>query len=117
MNVIRNTYTELNDKIKKYLLEGFKLNNIIHSDSNVVTLLLSNHETKKHIDVDISEIKMSLREGVNTLSDAIDNMNLDGIMSILGIIQYSRLAYTGAYIGPLDQAGFVSDTKNILEKL
>ncbi|MBW6086178.1 hypothetical protein KZ779_07390 [Escherichia coli] len=71
---------------------------------------------KKHIDVDISEIKMSLREGVNTLSDAIDNMNLDGIMSILGIIQYSRLAYTGAYIGPLDQAGFVSDTKNILEK-
>ncbi|HFO8121494.1 TPA: DUF3491 domain-containing protein, partial [Escherichia coli] len=60
---------------------------------------------------------MSLREGVNTLSDAIDNMNLDGIMSILGIIQYSRLAYTGAYIGPLDQAGFVSDTKNILEKI
>ncbi|HDD9832484.1 TPA: hypothetical protein PBR15_005423, partial [Escherichia coli] len=117
LNVIRNTYTELNDKIKKYLLEGFKLNNIIHSDSNAVTLLLSNHETKKHIDVDISEIKMSLREGVNTLSDAIDNMNLDGIMSILGIIQYSRLAYTGAYIGPLDQAGFVSDTKNILEKI
>ncbi|WP_122995209.1 TcdA/TcdB catalytic glycosyltransferase domain-containing protein, partial [Escherichia coli] len=117
LNVIRNTYTELNEKIKKYLSEGFKLNDIIHSDSNAVTLLLSNHETKKHIDVDISEIKMSLREGVNTLSDAIDNMNLDGIMSILGIIQYSRLAYTGAYIGPLDQAGFVSDTKNILEKI
>ncbi|UUL03496.1 hypothetical protein NIZ18_23505 (plasmid) [Escherichia albertii] len=47
LNVIRNTYTELNDKIKKYLLEGFKLNNIIHSGSNAVTLLLSNHETKK----------------------------------------------------------------------
>lgn len=117
LNVVRNTYTELNNKLKKYLSEGFKLNNIIHSDNNVVTLLLSNHDTRKHIDIDISEIKMSLREGMDTLSNAIDNMNLDGIMSILGIIQYSRLAYSGAYIGPLDQASFVSDTKNILEKI
>ncbi|WDC04425.1 TcdA/TcdB catalytic glycosyltransferase domain-containing protein (plasmid) [Escherichia albertii] len=117
LRVVHNTYEALNNKIKNYISSGFKLDRIMQMDNNAVTVLLNKHNISKHINIDVSEIRIALKEGIDALSDAIENMNLDGIMSILGIIQYSRLVYSGEHISPLEQAGFISDTKTVLEKI
>ncbi|EOX5010030.1 DUF3491 domain-containing protein, partial [Vibrio parahaemolyticus] len=69
------------------------------------------------ININVSDLKMTLREGLDALSEGVDHMNLDGIMSLVGIIQYARLAHNGDYISAVDHANLASDVKTVTEKV
>ncbi|EBW1331219.1 DUF3491 domain-containing protein, partial [Salmonella enterica subsp. enterica serovar Enteritidis] len=82
-------------------------------------LALEESDTHKvvSVDIDISDLKMTLREGLDALSEGVDNMNLDGVMAILGIIQYVRLTHNGDYVSTVDHANLGSDIKTVTEKI
>ena len=44
-------------------------------------------------------------------------MNIDGIMAIVGIIQYMKITGYGGYVSAIDHANFVSDIKTVVEKV
>ncbi|EOS2783577.1 DUF3491 domain-containing protein, partial [Escherichia coli] len=50
-------------------------------------------------------------------TEAIDEMNIDGIMAIVGIIQYMKITGYGGYVSAIDHANFVSDIKTVVEKV
>ncbi|EIM4390284.1 DUF3491 domain-containing protein, partial [Escherichia coli] len=57
------------------------------------------------------------RQGLDSLTEAIDEMNIDGIMAIVGIIQYMKITGYGGYVSAIDHANFVSDIKTVVEKV
>ncbi|HFP0592185.1 TPA: DUF3491 domain-containing protein, partial [Escherichia coli] len=59
----------------------------------------------------------TLRQGLDSLTEAIDEMNIDGIMAIVGIIQYMKITGYGGYVSAIDHANFVSDIKTVVEKV
>ncbi|EFB6066561.1 DUF3491 domain-containing protein, partial [Escherichia coli] len=54
---------------------------------------------------------------LDSLTEAIDEMNIDGIMAIVGIIQYMKITGYGGYVSAIDHANFVSDIKTVVEKV
>ncbi|END1752953.1 DUF3491 domain-containing protein, partial [Escherichia coli] len=60
---------------------------------------------------------ITLRQGLDSLTEAIDEMNIDGIMAIVGIIQYMKITGYGGYVSAIDHANFVSDIKTVVEKV
>ncbi|HAN1100403.1 TPA: hypothetical protein IEG71_005486, partial [Escherichia coli] len=55
-------------------------------------------------------------EGINCLSEALEHMNIDAIMSVIGLVQYARMIKMNDNISAIDHAGAVSDIKNIVDK-
>ncbi|EFB6639577.1 DUF3491 domain-containing protein, partial [Escherichia coli] len=70
-----------------------------------------------NVNIDTSDLNITLRQGLDSLTEAIDEMNIDGIMAIVGIIQYMKITGYGGYVSAIDHANFVSDIKTVVEKV
>lgn len=68
------------------------------------------------VDIDVPELGFTFKEGFAGLSEGVEAMNLDAIMSVVGLIQYARLMHSGELMSALDHAGMVMDVKNLLDK-
>ncbi|EEZ8987333.1 toxin B, partial [Escherichia coli] len=68
------------------------------------------------VDIDTRVIGLTFKEGINSLSEALEHMNIDAIMSVIGLVQYTRMIKTNDNISAIDHAGAVSDIKNIVDK-
>ncbi|WP_154124841.1 TcdA/TcdB catalytic glycosyltransferase domain-containing protein [Grimontia hollisae] len=118
--LISGIYQKIQDAIKLNNVNDFKVRNIVFEDnSDLIKLKVEDLDARKsvNIDIDISDFKMTLREGLDALTEGVDRMNLDGIMSILGIIQYARLTQSGDHISAVDHANLGSDVKTVTEKV
>ncbi|ECC9542940.1 toxin B, partial [Salmonella enterica subsp. salamae] len=56
-------------------------------------------------------------KGMKKLSDIMDRSNIDGMLSIIGLVQYTRLLQSGEHVSALSHAGAVMDVKNLSDKL
>lgn len=92
---------------------------ITNSEGDSVKLSLYDLDKNKNINVNIdtSDLNITLRQGLDSLTEAIDEMNIDGIMAIVGIIQYMKITGYGGYVSAIDHANFVSDIKTVVEKV
>ncbi|ETT01159.1 DUF3491 domain-containing protein (plasmid) [Providencia sp. PROV188] len=118
--MLSNIYSRIRNAISSTGISQFKIKNTILSDSSeTIKLALEELDTRKvvNVDINISDLKMTLREGLDALSEGVDNMNLDGVMAILGIIQYVRLTHNGDYVSTVDHANLGSDIKTVTEKI
>lgn len=118
--MLSNIYSRIRNAISSTGISQFKVKNTILSDSSeTIKLALEELDTRKvvNVDINISDLKMTLREGLDALSEGVDNMNLDGVMAILGIIQYVRLTHNGDYVSTVDHANLGSDIKTVTEKI
>ncbi|HHR6308228.1 TPA: TcdA/TcdB catalytic glycosyltransferase domain-containing protein [Providencia alcalifaciens] len=118
--MLSNIYSKIRNAISSTGISQFKVKNTVLSDnSETIKLALEESDTHKvvSVDIDISDLKMTLREGLDALSEGVDNMNLDGVMAILGIIQYVRLTHNGDYVSTVDHANLGSDIKTVTEKI
>ncbi|HHR5829468.1 TPA: TcdA/TcdB catalytic glycosyltransferase domain-containing protein [Providencia alcalifaciens] len=118
--ILSNIYSKIRNAISSTGISQFKVKNTVLSDnSETIKLALEESDTHKvvSVDIDISDLKMTLREGLDALSEGVDNMNLDGVMAILGIIQYVRLTHNGDYVSTVDHANLGSDIKTVTEKI
>ncbi|WP_249438353.1 DUF3491 domain-containing protein, partial [Escherichia coli] len=68
------------------------------------------------VDIDTRVIGLTFKEGINSLSEALEHMNIDAIMSVIGLVQYARMIKMNDNISAIDHAGAVSDIKNIVDK-
>ena len=69
-----------------------------------------------NVDIDTKAISLTFKEGLNSLSEAFDYMNIDAIMSVIGLVQYTRIIKMNDNVSAIDHAGAVSDIKNIVDK-
>ncbi len=118
--LISSIYKTIQEAIKTSNINNFKVTKVDFDDkSDSIKLHVDDLGTKKNVDINInvSDLKMTLREGLDALSEGVDHMNLDGIMSLLGIIQYARLTQSGDYISAVDHANLGSDVKTVAEKV
>ncbi|MDZ5117897.1 DUF3491 domain-containing protein [Vibrio parahaemolyticus] len=118
--LISSIYKKIQEAIKTSNINNFKVTKVDFDDkSDSIKLHVDDLGTKKNVDINInvSDLKMTLREGLDALSEGVDHMNLDGIMSLLGIIQYARLTQSGDYISAVDHANLGSDVKTVAEKV
>lgn len=118
--LISGIYKKIQEAIKTSNINNFKVTKVDFDDkSDSIKLQVDDLGTKKNVDINInvSDLKMTLREGLDALSEGVDHMNLDGIMSLVGIIQYARLAHNGDYISAVDHANLASDVKTVTEKV
>ncbi|THE57910.1 TcdA/TcdB catalytic glycosyltransferase domain-containing protein [Vibrio parahaemolyticus] len=118
--LISSIYKKIQEAIKTSNINNFKVTKVDFDDkSDSIKLQVDDLGTKKNVDIniDVSDLKMTLREGLDALSEGVDHMNLDGIMSLLGIIQYARLTQSGDYISAVDHANLGSDVKTVAEKV
>ncbi|HHR5887065.1 TPA: TcdA/TcdB catalytic glycosyltransferase domain-containing protein [Providencia alcalifaciens] len=80
-----------------------------------IDLSLQTSQGKKSVKLDVSTIGLSLKESFDTLQESFDAMHLDEIMSILGIMQYAKMAAAGERLTSLDHANHVSDLKTLFD--
>ncbi|HHR6147132.1 TPA: TcdA/TcdB catalytic glycosyltransferase domain-containing protein [Providencia alcalifaciens] len=90
---------------------GLKLD----KSSNEIDLSLQTHQRKTSVKLDVSTIGLSLKEGFDALQEGFDAMHLDEILSVLGIMQYAKMAATGERLTSLDHANHVSDLKTLFD--
>ncbi|WP_059274216.1 TcdA/TcdB catalytic glycosyltransferase domain-containing protein [Escherichia albertii] len=117
--IFSDIYSDIVKGINGIGSEKLKLKSIIINTSDKATVSLENSTDNKKIilDVDISELTLNIRKGLDALSDGVNNMNIDAVMSIVSIIQYVRLSLGDNFISSIDHANLVSDVKTITEKI
>ncbi|ECG8590350.1 DUF3491 domain-containing protein [Salmonella enterica subsp. salamae] len=107
---------------KKGLSLGSLMDRIDHflfADENldIVQMRVTDKKGQPHtVSVDIPELGLTFREGLDSLAEGVDIMNLDAVMSFIGLVQYGRLMAVGAQVSALDHAGAVMDVKNLIDK-
>ncbi len=90
---------------------GLKLD----QSSNEIDVSLQTQRSKTSVKLDVSAIGLSLKEGFDALQEGFDAMHLDEILSIVGIIQYTKMAATGEHLTSLDHANHASDIKTLFD--
>ncbi|HCE1798303.1 TPA: DUF3491 domain-containing protein [Vibrio parahaemolyticus] len=76
---------------------------------------LQTPQGKKSVSLDVSVMGLSFKESFDSLQEGLDAMHLDEIMSVLGIIQYARMAAAGEKLTTLDHANHISDLKTLFD--
>ncbi|EAB6419163.1 DUF3491 domain-containing protein, partial [Salmonella enterica subsp. enterica] len=84
---------------------------------NKIDVSLRTSQGKKSVLLDVSSMGLSLKESFDALQDGLDAMHIDEIMSILGIMQYARMAAAGEHLTSLDHANHVSDLKTLFDSV
>lgn len=69
------------------------------------------------LDIDVRKVFKAFDKGMKKLSDIMDRSNIDGMLSIIGLVQYTRLLQSGEHVSALSHAGAVMDVKNLSDKL
>ncbi|EFR8873503.1 DUF3491 domain-containing protein, partial [Salmonella enterica] len=69
------------------------------------------------LDIDVRKVFKAFDKGMKKLSDMMDRSNIDGMLSIIGLVQYTRLLQSGEHVSALSHAGAVMDVKNLSDKL
>lgn len=118
-NIITAIYSKIAKNINSIGEQNLKLKsiNINTSDKAIVSLESTSGNKNIVLDVDVSDLTLNMRKGLDALSDGINNMNIDAIMSIVSIIQYVRLSLGDNFISSIDHSNMVSDVKTITEKI
>ncbi|UUK76307.1 hypothetical protein NIZ24_22775 (plasmid) [Escherichia albertii] len=118
-NIITAIYSKVAKNINSIGEQNLKLKsiNINTSDKAIVSLESTSGNKNIVLDVDVSDLTLNMRKGLDALSDGINNMNIDAIMSIVSIIQYVRLSLGDNFISSIDHSNMVSDVKTITEKI
>lgn len=80
-----------------------------------IDVSLQTSQGKKSVKLDVSTMGLSFKESFDALQEGFDAMHLDEIMSILGIMQYAKMAATGEHLTSLDHANHVSDLKTLFD--
>ncbi|EOJ4717282.1 TcdA/TcdB catalytic glycosyltransferase domain-containing protein [Escherichia albertii] len=118
-NIVADIYSNIGKRTNSIGEQKFKLKsiNINTSDKAIVSLESISNNKNFVFDVDISDLTLNMSKGLNALSDGVNNMNIDAIMSIVSIIQYVRLSLGDNFISSIDHTNLVSDVKTITEKI
>ncbi|EAR6709771.1 DUF3491 domain-containing protein [Salmonella enterica] len=69
------------------------------------------------LDIDVRKVFKAFDKGMKKLSDIMDRSNIDGMLSIIGLVQYTRLLQSGEHVSALSHAGAVMDVKNLSDKM
>ncbi|ENB0951834.1 DUF3491 domain-containing protein [Escherichia coli] len=113
-------HQRISEKLHDINVHKYRINSVSpNSENESVKLSLYDLDKNKNIDVNIdtSDLNITLRQGLDSLAEAIDEMNIDGIMAVIGIIQYLKITGYGGYVSAIDHANFVSDIKTVVEKV
>ncbi|EIG4809157.1 hypothetical protein FE448_004835, partial [Escherichia coli] len=118
--ILSAIHQRISAKLRDINIHKYKINSVNHnSKGDSVKLSLYDLDKHKNINfnIDTSDLNITLRQGLDSLTEAIDEMNIDGIMAIVGIIQYMKITGYGGYVSAIDHANFVSDIKTVVEKV
>lgn len=118
--ILSAIHQRISAKLRDINVHKYKINSVNHnSKGDSVKLSLYDLDKHKNINfnIDTSDLNITLRQGLDSLTEAIDEMNIDGIMAIVGIIQYIKITSYGSYISAIDHANFMSDIKTVVEKV
>ncbi|EMK3778751.1 DUF3491 domain-containing protein [Escherichia coli] len=118
--ILSAIHQRISAKLRDINIHKYKINSVNHnSKGDSVKLSLYDLDKHKNINfnIDTSDLNITLRQGLDSLTEAIDEMNIDGIMAIVGIIQYIKITSYGSYISAIDHANFMSDIKTVVEKV
>ncbi|WP_024218318.1 TcdA/TcdB catalytic glycosyltransferase domain-containing protein [Escherichia coli] len=118
--ILSAIHQRISAKLRDINIHKYKINSVNHnSKGDSVKLSLYDLDKHKNINfnIDTSDLNITLRQGLDSLTEAIDEMNIDGIMAIVGIIQYIKITSYGSYISAIDHADFMSDIKTVVEKV
>lgn len=86
-------------------------------DTDTVQMRVTDKRGQHHtVEVNIPEISLTFREGLGSLAEGVDAMNLDAVMSVIGLVQYGRMTAEGEPLSALAHAGATMDVKNLLDK-
>ncbi|EIG2839965.1 DUF3491 domain-containing protein, partial [Escherichia coli] len=118
--ILSAIHQKISEKLRDINVHKYRINSVNpNSEGDSVKLSLYDLDNNKNINVNIdtSDLNITLRQGLDSLTEAIDEMNIDGIMAIVGIIQYMKITGYGGYVSAIDHANFVSDIKTVVEKV
>ncbi|ECF6084931.1 DUF3491 domain-containing protein [Salmonella enterica subsp. houtenae] len=97
-----------------------RIDHFLFPDDNARTMQVKITDTtgQRHsLDIDVRKVFKAFDKGMKKLSDMMDRSNIDGMLSIIGLVQYTRLLQSGEHISALSHAGAVMDVKNLSDKL
>ncbi len=120
MEILSAIHQRISEKLRNINIHKYRINSVNpNSEGDSVKLSLYDLDKNKNINVNIdtSDLNITLRQGLDSLTEAIDEMNIDGIMAIVGIIQYMKITGYSGYVSAIDHANFVSDIKTVVEKV
>ncbi|EOL1142661.1 toxin B, partial [Escherichia coli] len=122
-NLLSGLLDEFSNKLRKQGLSlktnVLSVNNFKESkiNSDTVEVTVTDLQGRLYrVDIDTRVIGLTFKEGINSLSEALEHMNIDAIMSVIGLVQYARMIKMNDNISAIDHAGAVSDIKNIVDK-
>ncbi|HCC0887066.1 TPA: DUF3491 domain-containing protein [Salmonella enterica] len=96
-----------------------RLDRFLFPDDNpdVIQMRVTDNTGQHHtVSVEAPELGLTFREGLDSLAEGVNAMNLDAVLSVIGLVQYGRLMAVGEQLSALDHAGAVMDVKNLLDK-
>lgn len=120
LEILSAIHQRISEKLRNINIHKYRINSVNpNSEGDSVKLSLYDLDKNKNINVNIdtSDLNITLRQGLDSLTEAIDEMNIDGIMAIVGIIQYMKITGYSGYVSAIDHANFVSDIKTVVEKV
>ncbi|HFO9086314.1 TPA: DUF3491 domain-containing protein, partial [Escherichia coli] len=120
LGILSAIHQRVSEKLRNINIHKYRINSVNpNSEGDGVKLSLYDLDKNKNINVNIdtSDLNITIRQGLDSLTEAIDEMNIDGIMAIVGIIQYMKITGYGGYVSAIDHANFVSDIKTVVEKV
>ncbi|ATI83646.1 hypothetical protein CGA24_00655 (plasmid) [Salmonella enterica subsp. enterica] len=97
-----------------------RIDNFLFPDNSAETIRVKITDTngQKHtLDIGVRRVFQAFSKGLTQLSDIVERSQIDGILSVIGLVQYSRLVQSGEHVSALSNAGAVMDVKNLSEKL
>ncbi|ECI3497692.1 hypothetical protein DMO32_24285 [Salmonella enterica subsp. salamae] len=97
-----------------------RIDNFLFPDNAAETIRVKITDTngQRHtLDIDARKVFKTFKKGLTQLSDIVERSQIDGILSVIGLVQYTRLVQNGEHVSALSHAGAVMDVKNLSEKL
>ncbi|WP_256859788.1 DUF3491 domain-containing protein [Salmonella enterica] len=97
-----------------------RVDNFLFPDNTTETIRVKITDTngQKHtLDIGVRRVFKAFSKGLTQLSDIVERSQIDGILSVIGLVQYGRLVQSGEHVSALSHAGAVMDVKNLSEKL
>jgi len=85
--------------------------------TDTVQMRVTDNTGQQHtVRVDIPELGLTFREGLSSLAEGVEVMNLDAVMAVIYLVQYGRLMAAGEQASALDHAQAMMSAKSLLDK-
>ncbi|ECJ2283371.1 DUF3491 domain-containing protein, partial [Salmonella enterica subsp. salamae] len=97
-----------------------RIDKFLFPDSNAETILIKVTDTagQRHtLSIGIRKVAKAFHKGLSQLSEIMERSNLDGVFSVIGLVQYFRLLQSGEHVSALSHAGAAMDIKNLADKV